>query len=94
MLGGHAGIALELLVNVDDGSGEDGKEGTEAEDDNVTDCLGKRRVTPEVRRLTGVLREGRDERVLQPLDDEIGRHLGSGVWLWGLYSCVLGELVL
>ena len=76
VLGGHVGIALELLVDVDDGGGEDGEERTEAEDDDVTDGLGEGGVAPEVTLLARVLGEGGDEVIGEPLDDEIGRHGG------------------
>ena len=76
VLGGHVGIALELLVEVDDGGGEDGEERTEAEDDDVTDGLGEGGVALEVTLLAGVLGEGGDEVIAEPLDDDIGRHGG------------------
>ena len=76
VLGGHVGIALELLVEVDDGGGEDGEERTEAEDDDVTDGLGEGGVAPEVTLLARVLGEGGDEVIGEPLDDKIGRHGG------------------
>ena len=76
VLGGHVGIALELLVEVDDGGGEDGEERTEAEDDDVTDGLGEGGVAPEVTLLARVLDEGGDEVIGEPLDDKIGRHGG------------------
>ena len=76
VLGGHVGIALELLVEVDDGGGEDGEERTEAEDDDVTDGLGEGGVALKVTGLARVLGEGGDEVIAEPLDDEIGRHGG------------------
>ena len=76
VLGGHVGIALELLVDVDNGGGEDGEQRTEAEDDDVTDGLGEGGVTLEVTLLAGVLGEGGDEVIGEPLDDDIGRHGG------------------
>ena len=76
VLGGHVGIALELLVEVNDGGGEDGEERTEAEDDDVTDGLGEGGVALKVTGLARVLGEGGDEVIAEPLDDEIGRHGG------------------
>ena len=95
VLGGHVGIALELLVEVDDGGGEDGEERTEAEDDDVTDGLGEGGVALEVTILAGVLGEGGDELIGEPLDDEIGRHGGwvvSFVKTAELALCFFGKL--
>jgi hypothetical protein len=95
VLGGHVGIALELLVDVDDGGGEDGEERTEAEDDDVTDGLGEGGVALEVTFLAGVLGEGGDELIGEPLDDEIGRHGGwvvSFVKTAVLALCFFGKL--
>lgn len=95
VLGGHVGIALELLVEVDDGGGEDGEERTEAEDDNVTDGLGEGGIALEVTGLAGVLGEGGDEFIAEPLDDDIGRHGGWFVILREtaeLALCFFGKL--
>ena len=89
MLGGHVGIALKLLVEVDDGGGEDGEQRTETEDDDVADGLGEGGVALEVTRLAGVIGEGGDELICEPIDDGLRRHGGDG-----LISFVLTLLLL
>ena len=89
MLGGHVGVALELLVEVDDEGGEDGEQRTETEDDDVADGLGEGGVALEVTRLAGVLGEGGDELICEPIDDGRRRHGGDG-----LISFVLTLLLL
>ena len=78
VLGGHVGVALELLVEEDDGGGEDGEQRAEAEDDDVADGLGEGGVTLEVTLHAGVLGEGRDELIGEPFGDD-GRHGGWGI---------------
>ena len=89
MLGGHVGVALELLVEVDDEGGEDGEQRTETEDDDVADGLGEGGVALEVTRLAGVIGEGGDELICEPIDDGLRRHGGDG-----LISFVLTLLLL
>ena len=80
MLRSHVGIPLEFLVEVDDGGGKDGEEGTETEDDNVSNGLGKGGVTLEVRRLATILGERRKILARKPrLEVGVGKfsHLGD-----------------
>ena len=93
MLGGHVGIALELFVEVDDGGGEDGEQRTETEDDDVADGLGEGGVALEVTRLAGVLGEGGDELIIEPVDDDGRRHGGGGLISFVTWHfCFFGSL--
>ena len=93
VFGGHAGVALELLVEVDDAGGEDGEQRTETEDDDVADGLGEGGVALEVTRLAGVLGEGGDELICEPIDDGRRRHGGDGLVSFVLFCfCFFGSL--